>query len=116
MLTIAQIIKYVMASSAEAEMSALYITDKTMIPLRNKPIEIGWPQPKSPIQIDNFTAVRFTNKTTFNKNPKSADMKLWWLRERESKDRFRYYWSPSSENEVDYNTKHHHTIYHEAKR
>ena len=45
-LTIAQIIKSVMASSAEAEMEALYITDKNMIPIRNTLIEMGWPQPK----------------------------------------------------------------------
>ena len=35
-LTIAQIIKNVMASAAEAEMAALYITAKKMTPLRNK--------------------------------------------------------------------------------
>ena len=57
MLTIAQIIKYVMDSAAEAEMAALYITAKKMIPLRNKTIEIGWQQPKSPIQTDNSNAV-----------------------------------------------------------
>ena len=45
-LTITQIIKYMMASAAEAEMAALYITAKKMIPLRNTLIEIGWPQPK----------------------------------------------------------------------
>ena len=40
-LKIAQIIKTVMASSAEYEMEALYITDKNMIPLRNTLIEMG---------------------------------------------------------------------------
>ena len=40
-LIIAQIIKSVMASAAEAEMVALYITDKNMIPLRNTIIEMG---------------------------------------------------------------------------
>ena len=49
-LTIAQIIKAVMASAAEAEMAALYITAKKMIPLRNTLIEMGWPQPHTPIQ------------------------------------------------------------------
>ena len=53
MLTIAQIIKAVMASAAEAETEALYITDKNIIPLHNTLIEMGWTQPKSPIQIDN---------------------------------------------------------------
>ena len=41
-LTIAQIIKYVMASAAESEMAALYITAKIIILLRNAFIEMGW--------------------------------------------------------------------------
>ena len=66
-----------MASAAEAEMASLYIIDKNMIPLRNTLIEMGWPQPQSPIQTDNSTAVVFTNKTIFKKATKLADMKLW---------------------------------------
>jgi hypothetical protein len=34
-LTLSQIIKYVMASAAEAELRALYLTARDMIPLRN---------------------------------------------------------------------------------
>ena len=48
-LTMAQIIKTVMALAAEAEMAALYITAKTMIPHGNTLIEMCWPQPQSPI-------------------------------------------------------------------
>ena len=71
-----------MVSAAEAEMAALFITAKKMIPLRNKLIEMGWPQPQTPIQTDNSTAVGFTNKTIVNKATKSSDMKMWWLRDR----------------------------------
>ena len=71
-----------MVSAAEAEMAALYITAKNMMPLRNTLVEIGWSQPQSPIQTYNSTAVGFTNKTIVNKATKSADMKLWWLRDR----------------------------------
>ena len=85
-LTIAQIIKTLISSVAEAEMAALYITAKKMIPLRNTLIEMGWPQPQTPIQTYNSTAVGFTNKTIFNKATKSADMKLWWLRDREPQE------------------------------
>ena len=81
-LTIAKIIKTVMSSAAEAEMSALFITEKNMIPLRNTLIEIGWPHPQTPIQTDNSTSVGFTNKKMVNKATKSSDMKLWWLRDR----------------------------------
>ena len=94
----------------------IFITAKKMIPLRNKLIEMGWPQPQTPIQTDNSTAVGFTSKTIVNKATKSSDMKLWWLRDRESQEQLRYYWGPGSENEGDYSTKHHPPIYHEAKR
>ena len=115
-LTIAQIIKIVMASAAEAEMAVLFITAKKMIPLRNTLIEMVLPQPQTLIQTDNSTAVGFTNKTIFNKATKSSDMTLWWLRDREPQEQIRYYWAPGSENEGDYSTKHHPPVYHEAKR
>ena len=115
-LTIAQIIKTVMVSAAEAEMAAQFITARKMIPLRHILIEMGWPQPQTPIQTDNSTAVGFRNKTIINKATKSADMKLSWLRDREPQEQFRYYCAPGSENEGYYSTKHHPPIYHEAKR
>ena len=68
-LTISQIIKIVMASAAEAEIAALFITAKKIIPLRNTLVEMGWPQPLTPIQTDNSTEVDFTNKTIFKKQP-----------------------------------------------
>ena len=78
-----------------------------MIPLRHTLIEMGWPQPQTPIQTDNSTAVGFASKTIVNKSTKLADMKLWWLRDRESQEQFSYYLAPGSENEGDYSTKHH---------
>ena len=41
LLTIAQIMKYVVSSAAEAEMRALFLTAKEMVPLRNTLQEIG---------------------------------------------------------------------------
>ena len=66
-MTIAQIIKTVMESAAEAEMEVLFITEKNMIPLRHTLIEIGWTQPQKPIKTDNSTAVGFTNNIIVNK-------------------------------------------------
>ena len=56
-LSNAQIIKFVMASAAESELAALFITAREMIPHCQTLIDIGWPQPKSPIQTDNSTAL-----------------------------------------------------------
>ena len=49
-LTIAQIIKNVMSSAAEAELSGLFICAKAMVPLQKNLMEMGWPQPPSPVQ------------------------------------------------------------------
>ena len=52
-LTIAQIIRNVMSSAAEAELAGLFICAKKMVSLRKSLTEMGWPQPKSPIQCEN---------------------------------------------------------------
>ncbi len=62
-LSIAQIIKFIMGLAAKSELTALFITAQEMIPHRQTLIAMGWPQPKSPIQMDNYTAVGVTNKT-----------------------------------------------------
>jgi hypothetical protein len=78
-LTIATIIKFVMALAAKAELAALFIAACKMIPHRQTLIDMGWPKPRSPIQTDNSTAVGVTNKTIFPKRSKVMDMRLWWL-------------------------------------
>eukprot|EP00804_Cyclotella_cryptica_P014538 CCRYP_004830-RA/>CCRYP_004830-RA protein AED:0.09 eAED:0.09 QI:0/0/0/1/1/1/3/0/993 len=87
-LAIAQIIKFVMSSATEAKLTGLFICAKEMIPLRQSLIEMGWPQPKSPIQTDNTTTHGVSNKTIITKKMKSMDMHLWWLRCRESQGHF----------------------------
>jgi hypothetical protein len=115
-LTISQIIKFVASSAAEAELAGLYICAKEMVPLRNSLVEMGCPQPKSPIQTDITTALGVVNKTIITKKMKSMDMRLWWLHCRESQGQFRYYWGPGPTNHTDYPTKAHPDIYHESKR
>ena len=115
-LSIAQIIKFVMASAAESELAALFITAHEMIPHRQTLIDMGWPQPKSPIQTDNSTASGVVNNTIVPRRSKMMDMRFWWLRCRASQDQFRYYWDAGSKNWADYHTKHHPDTYHEAHR
>jgi hypothetical protein len=45
-----------MLSAAKAELGALYINVKEAIYIRQILIEMGHPQPKTPIQTDNLTA------------------------------------------------------------
>jgi len=115
-LLIAQIIKFVMASAAKSKLATLFITAHEMIPHCQTLINIGWPQPKSPIKTDNSTAAGVTNNTIVLRWSKMMDMRFWWLRCRESQDQFQYYWDAGSKNWADYNTKHHLDSYHEAHR
>jgi hypothetical protein len=117
-LSISQIMKFVMssASAAEAELGALYTTAKEMFPLCQTLIKMGWPPPCTPIQMDNSTAVGITNLTIVPQKTKSVDLRLWWLRCQKSQQQFRYYWDKGSHNWADYHTKHHPPIYHKANR
>ena len=86
--------KNVMPSAAEAELGALYECARAMVPLRQALIEMGWPQGKSPIQTDNSTADGVVNNTIVAKRLKSMDLRLHWLRCRESQGQFRIFWAP----------------------
>ncbi len=72
-LSIAKIIKFVMALATKSELAALFVTAREMIPQRQTLISMGWPQPKSPVQTDNSTTAGVTNKTIFPPGPK------WWI-------------------------------------
>ena len=56
-LNISQIIKSVMSSAAEAKLGALYINEREAVPCRTVLHEMGHPQPPTPIQTNNSTAL-----------------------------------------------------------
>lgn len=113
-ITVAQIIKCVMPSAAEAELAGLYTCAKEMIPLvRQALVEMGWPQPRSPIQCENFGV---TNQTIIPCKTKSVDMQFHWLRYRDSQGQFCYLWAPEASNLGDYSTNNHPPIYYLSQR
>jgi hypothetical protein len=113
-LSISQIIKFVMASALEAELAALYTTAREMIPLCNALKEMGWKQPRSPIQTDNAAAAGFIPDTIIQRRIKMIWMRLHWLRCRAAQNQFCFYWTKGSTNMADYHTKHHPPAYHLA--
>ena len=60
---ISKILKFVMGSAAETEIGASYMNAQESLPIRVCLEEMGHPQPPTPIQVDNTTAVGFANKT-----------------------------------------------------
>ena len=82
-LTIAHIIKFLMSSAAEAQLCALYITAKEMIPARQTLIGMGRQQPPFPVQTENLTAEGVINTTIIQRKSKSMELRFHWLRCRE---------------------------------
>ena len=46
-----------MASATEAELGALFLNCQEAVPIRIKLEEMGHPQPPTPVQVDNSTAL-----------------------------------------------------------
>jgi hypothetical protein len=111
-LTTAQIFKAVMSSVAEAKMGALYINCREAVPARQTLELMGHPQPPTPMQADNTTALGVV-KDNVLKKLKLMDMKYHWLRDRIFRRQFQHYWAPGKENNGNYVTKHHASIHHQ---
>ena len=94
-----------MSSAAEDELGALFINARKAAYIRKILIEMGHPQPRTPLQTDNSTAEGVVNKNVQTKKLKSMDMRFHWLRDRESQGQFRIYWRPGKTNRADYWSK-----------
>ena len=69
--------KIVVSSAAEAELAALFMVGKQCIPLRQALIELGHPQPPTPLITDNETAANLSNNNLKQKHSKSMDMRFY---------------------------------------
>ena len=115
-LNLAQLIKAVMSSAAEAEVGALYINAREAVPQRMTLAEMGHKQPQTPMQTDNTTALGVVNNNIQPRRTKAMDMRFHWLRDREARCQFRFFWRPGPTNRADYWTKHHCAAHHIEKR
>ena len=111
-----KIIKNVMGSAAEAEIGANYMNGQDCVPIRQTLEEMGHPQPPTPIQVDNTTAVSFAHGTMKQKKSKSIDMNFYWIQDRKVQGQFQIYWAPGRNNYGDYHSKHHSPAHHKQKR
>jgi hypothetical protein len=64
---ISQIIKAVMPSTAEAKVGALFISCREAVPARHVLKFLGHPQPPTPMQMDNMTALGVVNQNVMKK-------------------------------------------------
>ncbi len=78
-LNIAQLIKSVMSLAAEVKLGALYMNASKAIPQCQLLQEMGHPQPPTPMQTDNITALGVVNSNIQPKLTKAMDMWSHWL-------------------------------------
>ena len=106
------IFKAAISSAAETELGALYLNAKEAVYLRQIQSEMGHPQPKTPIQMDNTTAEGVINNKIQPKRTKATDMRFHWLRNQEAPGQFKTFWWLGGTNLVDCFTKHHPPAHH----
>jgi len=115
-LNIAHIIKHVMTSATEAELTALYIMAREAVYIRIILNEMVHKQLPTPLQTDNSMADGVINGKITPKQNISMDMRFHWLSDRECQEQFRIYWRLGTLNYVDYWTKHHQAKHHQNVR
>jgi hypothetical protein len=114
--TLCAILRFVVASAAEAELGALFLNCKEGMIFRLTLEELGHPQPKTPIHCDNATAVGIANNTVKRQRSRSMEMRYFWVCDKEAQDIYDVKWHPGKENLADYQSKHHPGAHHTAVR
>ena len=105
--TVSKIMRNVMGSAAEAEIGATYLNGQESVPIRTTLAKMSYPQPPTPMQVQNSTAEGFANRTIKQKRSKAIDVRFYWVQDHVRQGQFLIYWQPGSTNLVNYHTKHH---------
>ena len=105
-----------MGSAAEAKIGAVYINGKEAVLICTFLLELGHPQPTTPIQVNNSTADGFTNDAIKKKLSKAIDMRFYWIRNLTSQGQFLIYRKPGITNLENYHTNHHSPAHHQLMR
>ena len=61
--TVCTILKYIIASATETEIASAFINAQEAISIRYAVEFLGHKQPRTPMQVENTTAIGFTNDT-----------------------------------------------------
>ena len=92
-------------NAAEADLGAKFINAREAAPCRKTLQEMRHNQPRTPMQIDNSTAVGVANKNIQPRRTNAMDTRFHWLRDREAQKQFKFYGRPGKLNLADYWTK-----------
>ena len=116
-LVLAKIICNVMASASEAKIGGLFMNAQQAIPVCNYLINMGFPQPPTPLTTDNNTARGIIRGTMKQKMSNAMDMRFNWLKNRvNEQQQFEIFWDKGIHQLADYPTKHHPGPHHQRVR
>ena len=96
-----------MSSAGVTEVASSYLNCKAALPLRIALEEMGHPQPKTPVIVDNTSAQGLIKGTMTPKKAKGYDMRAAWLKCRKAQKQLDLIWGPGKTNLGDYHTKTH---------
>ena len=104
-----------MSAASEAEAATLFTNMKEGVIQCIALEEMQWPQPSTPITVDNSMAVGPAWDTIKANKSQAMDMRLHWIQDRAQQHLFLVMWAPEKLNKVDYFTKpdapiHHHRM------
>ena len=110
------ILKFVVASAAEAKLAALFINAEEGEIIRMTLEEMVHKQPPTPIHCDNITATGIANDTVKKQQSRSMEMRFFWITDQVKIGNFDVQWHPGQENQADYYKKHFDGRHHQAVR
>jgi hypothetical protein len=103
---VSRILCNIMASATKAEIGACFHNAQDACPICTTLIKLGWPQPTTPIQVNNSCAHGIINNNVKQRQSKAIDMHFYWVRDGICQGQFLVHWKPGLENLAGYYTKH----------
>jgi len=88
------ILRFVMASAAEAELDTLFHNCQEGIIFWQTLGDLGHPQPKMPVHCDNATAVGIANTTVKRQRSRAMEMRFFWIGDKVAQDMYQVAWHP----------------------
>ena len=88
------ILANIMSAASEAEATALFTNMKEGVIQRIALEEMQWPQPPTPITVDNSTAAGLAWDTIKANKSRAMDMRLHWIQDRAQQRQFLVTWAP----------------------
>ena len=106
------ILANIMSATSEAEAAALFTNMKEGVIQHIALEEMQWPQPPTPLTIDNSTTAGLAWDTIKANKSQAMDMRLHWIQDWAQQCQFLVIWAPGKLNKVDYFTKLYAPIHH----